>query len=137
MKDLGRLPTKLLKSAGGQKISTSVFLVIFSSWPIFKLSYMWYSMIGSFLTIFLGWFISIVFNLIQERNVLNITSSKPDTYMTKSALPMNITHKSGEPTLSARSTTANIAETGPRNVAVNGLCSDTGHINLAIRLDDE
>lgn len=40
---------------------------------------MWYSMIGCLLTIALGLIISVIFNFIQKRNVLKISTSQTAT----------------------------------------------------------
>ncbi|XP_068142014.1 LOW QUALITY PROTEIN: sodium-coupled monocarboxylate transporter 1 [Drosophila tropicalis] len=92
----------------------------FTSWPIFRLSYMWYSMIGCLLTVFLGWLISLIIDFIQRRNVLKITSAKGidnpaiSQEIFKGEAPVQFTSN-----LPKESTNAE------------------GHVNHAIRIDDE
>ncbi|KAH8278221.1 hypothetical protein KR044_002558 [Drosophila immigrans] len=91
----------------------------FTSWSIFRLSYMWFSMIGCLLTVFLGWLISFIIDALQRRSVLRITGKGIDN----PAISDDIFKKETPVTFIA--------------VKPTEMASDEGHINLAIRLDDE
>ncbi|ALC43380.1 CG5687 [Drosophila busckii] len=93
----------------------------FASWSIFRLSYMWFSMIGCLLTVFLGWLFSLIIEMIERRSVLRITSKGIDN----PALSEEVCK--AEPTTVQLSTTVKPLDTS----------GDEGHVNLAIRLDDE
>ncbi|XP_011199674.2 sodium-coupled monocarboxylate transporter 1 [Bactrocera dorsalis] len=99
----------------------AVPLTGFSSWPIFKLSYMWYSMIGTLLTIFLGLLISLIVAAVQRHNVLKISSTREEHVCSKPETP---------PQFSTEIKV--IAKSEPTAVE-----KPEGHVNLAIRLDDE
>ncbi|XP_055910605.1 sodium-coupled monocarboxylate transporter 1 [Eupeodes corollae] len=45
----------------------------FTSFPLFQISYMWYSTLGALSTIILGLLISVIINAVQENRVMNIT----------------------------------------------------------------
>lgn len=45
----------------------------FTSFPLFHISYMWYSLLGAGLTVLLGLLISVIINAIQENRVMHIT----------------------------------------------------------------
>ncbi|XP_075160532.1 sodium-coupled monocarboxylate transporter 1 [Haematobia irritans] len=99
----------------------------FTDWPIFKLSYMWYSMIGCLLTLALGIIISAIVNAVQKHRVLKINSSKTtnnmkmhqDTNIPKPNNFKNTTHS-------------------PDMMVVSSMeASDGGHVNHAINLGDE
>ncbi|XP_034104690.1 sodium-coupled monocarboxylate transporter 1 [Drosophila albomicans] len=92
----------------------------FTSWPIFRISYMWFSMIGCLLTVFLGWLISLIIDALQRRSVLKITGKGIDN----PAISEDIFQKETSVTFS---TVVKPTET----------TSGEGHINLAIHLDDE
>lgn len=84
---------------------------------------MWYSMIGCLLTVFLGWFISLIIDFIQRRNVLKITGKDIDNpavseeiFKSNSQVQYTTTTVIGDP---------------------RELTSDEGHVNHAIRIDDE
>ncbi|XP_067646548.1 sodium-coupled monocarboxylate transporter 1 [Eurosta solidaginis] len=89
----------------------------FSSWPIFKLSYMWYSMIGTLLTIFLGLIISFIVSAVQRHNVLKINSVQEEKPETRPQFNTEINV---------------ISASEPASME-----KKEGHINHAIRLDDE
>lgn len=91
----------------------------YSSWSIFRLSYMWFSMVGCLLTVFLGWLISVIIDALQRRSVLKITAKGIDNPAVTEEV-----FKSDSPVLC---TTMKPVE----------LTSGEGHVNLAIRLDDE
>ncbi|XP_073836980.1 sodium-coupled monocarboxylate transporter 1 [Musca autumnalis] len=94
----------------------------FTDWPIFKLSYMWYSMIGCLLTLALGLIISSIVNCVQKHRVLKINSAK-----TSNAMKMD-TEANTPKENNTISTTLATAE------QIQEAC---GHVNHAIRLDDE
>ncbi|TDG52671.1 hypothetical protein AWZ03_000904 [Drosophila navojoa] len=91
----------------------------FTSWPIFRMSYMWFSMVGCLLTVFLGWLISVIIDAVQRRSVLRLTAKGIDN----PAISEDV-FKCDEPVIFT--TMKPIEPT-----------SGEGHINLAIRLDDE
>ncbi|KAH8366179.1 hypothetical protein KR093_009954 [Drosophila rubida] len=91
----------------------------FTSWPIFRVSYMWFSMIGCLLTVFLGWLISLIIDALQRRSVLRITGKGIDN----PAISEDIFKKETP----VEFTTVKPTES----------TSNEGHVNLAIRLDDE
>ncbi|XP_034480541.1 sodium-coupled monocarboxylate transporter 1 [Drosophila innubila] len=91
----------------------------FASWSIFRLSYMWFSMIGCLLTVFLGWLISLIIDALQRRSVLKITGKGIDNPAISDEV-----FKSDSPVMC---TTLKPIEA----------TSVEGHINLAIRIDDE
>ncbi|KAL7731459.1 hypothetical protein ACLKA6_017277 [Drosophila palustris] len=93
----------------------------FTSWAIFRLSYMWFSMIGCLLTVFLGWLISLIIDALQRRSVLKITGKA--TGIDNPAISQEV-FKSESPVMF---TTMKPLEA----------TSAEGHINLAIRIDDE
>ncbi|XP_065360632.1 putative sodium-dependent multivitamin transporter [Calliphora vicina] len=96
----------------------------FTSWPIFKLSYMWYSMIGCLLTMFLGLIISAIINTLQRRRVFKITS-------VQNSNNMNMNSESNMKPNNKITTTA-------AAITVDAKPSEEGcHVNHAIRLDDE
>ncbi|CAD7002630.1 unnamed protein product [Ceratitis capitata] len=102
-------------------VETGFSLTSLSSWPIFKLSYMWYSMIGCLLTIFLGFVISIIVSAVQRHNVLKISAAREENEYNKSELQPQFNTEikviaSTEPPLTEK---------------------PLGHVNHAIRLDDE
>ncbi|XP_016996435.2 sodium-coupled monocarboxylate transporter 1 [Drosophila takahashii] len=96
----------------------------FTSWPIFRLSYMWYSMIGCLLTVFLGWLISLIIDFVQRRNVLKITGKGIDN----PAVSEEIFKSDSQ----VQYTTTTVIPTDPRETT-----SAEGHVNHAIRIDDE
>ncbi|XP_043648291.1 sodium-coupled monocarboxylate transporter 1 [Drosophila teissieri] len=95
----------------------------FTSWPIFRLSYMWYSMIGCLLTVFLGWFISLVIDFIQRRNVLKITGKGIDN----PAASEEIFKSDSQVQYTTTTVIADLRQP----------TRDEGHVNHAIRMDDE
>ncbi|XP_016966687.1 sodium-coupled monocarboxylate transporter 1 [Drosophila biarmipes] len=96
----------------------------FTSWPIFRLSYMWYSMIGCLLTVFLGWLISLIIDFVQRRNVLRITGKGIDN----PAAAEEIFKSDSQ----VQYTTTTTVMPDPRETT-----SAEGHVNHAIRIDDE
>ncbi|XP_016934954.2 sodium-coupled monocarboxylate transporter 1 [Drosophila suzukii] len=96
----------------------------FTSWPIFRLSYMWYSMIGCLLTVFLGWVISLIIDFVQRRNVLKITGKGIDNPAASEEI-----FKSDS---QVQYTTTTTVMPDPRETT-----SAEGHVNHAIRIDDE
>ncbi|XP_030385134.1 sodium-coupled monocarboxylate transporter 1 [Scaptodrosophila lebanonensis] len=102
----------------------------FTSWPIFHLSYMWYSMIGCLLTVFLGWLISLIIDAIQRRNVLKITGKGIDNL----AVSPDV-FKSESPVLSTPAQPVTLAHQS--EPVENSSTEAKGHLNLAIRIDDE
>lgn len=80
---------------------------------------MWFSMLGCLLTVFLGWLISVIIDAVQRRNVLRLTAKGIDN----PAVSEDV-FKCDEPVIF---TTMKPIEPS----------SGEGHINLAIRLDDE
>ncbi|KAH8402855.1 hypothetical protein KR222_007672 [Zaprionus bogoriensis] len=91
----------------------------FTSWSIFRLSYMWFSMIGCLLTVFLGWAISLIVDGLQRRSVRRITC--------------NGIHNSGQ---SAEVLRCETLVTSTTVKADDTTCAE-GHVNLGIHLDDE
>lgn len=85
---------------------------------------MWYSMIGCLLTLFFGLTISIIINYMQKRRVLKITSLQ-----SSNNLNMKTETKTKSNGLSA-------VEVGAISVVLKAN-EQGGHINHAIRLDDE
>lgn len=82
---------------------------------------MWYSMIGCLLTIFLGFVISIIVSAVQRHNVLKISAAREENEYNKSELQPQFNTEikviaSTEPPLTEK---------------------PLGHVNHAIRLDDE
>ncbi|XP_017080391.1 sodium-coupled monocarboxylate transporter 1 [Drosophila eugracilis] len=102
----------------------------FTSWPIFRLSYMWYSMIGCLLTVFLGWLISLVIDFVQRRNVLKITSKGIDN----PAVSEEIFKSDSQVQYTTTSTVTTTTAVTPDPLEST---SDEGHVNHAIRIDDE
>ncbi|KAH8378913.1 hypothetical protein KR009_002053 [Drosophila setifemur] len=103
----------------------------FTSWPIFRLSYMWYSMIGCLLTVFLGLLISLVVNYIQRRNVLKITGKGIDNQAVSEEVFKSDSQV--QYTISSNmTTTTTMADVDPKEGTRN-----EGHVNHAIRIDDE
>uniref|UniRef100_A0A6P4DWM1 Sodium-coupled monocarboxylate transporter 1 n=1 Tax=Drosophila rhopaloa TaxID=1041015 RepID=A0A6P4DWM1_DRORH len=102
----------------------------FTSWPIFRLSYMWFSMIGCLLTVFLGWLISLIIDFVQRRNVLKITGKGIDNPAVSEEIFKSDSQVQYTTTSSGTTTTA--VDTDPRETS-----SAEGHVNHAIRIDDE
>ncbi|XP_023301117.2 putative sodium-dependent multivitamin transporter [Lucilia cuprina] len=96
----------------------------FTSWPIFRLSYMWYSMIGCLLTMFLGLIISVIINIVQRRRVFKITSVQNANNINLNTDTNMKVNDIIAPTIAAISVDIKPSE-------------DCGHVNHAIRLDDE
>ncbi|XP_013106181.1 sodium-coupled monocarboxylate transporter 1 [Stomoxys calcitrans] len=99
----------------------------FTDWPIFKLSYMWYSMLGCLLTLALGIIISAIVNAVQKHRVLKINSSK-----TTNNISMNT-----ETNLPKENINNSSAMHTPELMVVPTEAAGGGHVNHAIRLDDE
>ncbi|XP_037939154.1 sodium-coupled monocarboxylate transporter 1-like [Teleopsis dalmanni] len=93
----------------------------FTSWPIFRLSYMWYSMIGTLLTVFLGLLISVIINTIQKYKILKINAANNNNNVVdavwKPQYPSDVDLKIPN--------------------ALYSSCDKLGHTNHAIRMDDE
>lgn len=88
---------------------------------------MWYSMIGCLLTMLLGLVISAVINVRQKRRVFKINSVKPTN-------PININMMSETNTPNSRK----ISSTSTATPVVDlKTLEENGHVNHAIRLDDE
>ncbi|XP_017127714.1 sodium-coupled monocarboxylate transporter 1 [Drosophila elegans] len=102
----------------------------FTSWPIFRLSYMWYSMIGCLLTVFLGWLISLIIDFVQRRNVLKITGKGIDNPAVSEEIFKSDSQVQYTTTSCVTTTTA--VDPDPRETS-----SGEGHVNHAIRIDDE
>lgn len=96
------------------------FLFFHSSWPIFRLSYMWFAMIGCLLTVFLGWIISLIIEALQRHSVLKITGKGIDN-----------------PAISEEVLRGEDESSVPCSVKPIETTSADGHINLAIHIDDE
>ncbi|XP_001353570.2 sodium-coupled monocarboxylate transporter 1 [Drosophila pseudoobscura] len=106
----------------------------FTSWPIFRLSYMWYSMIGCLLTVFLGWFISLIIDFKQRRNVLKITGKGIDN----EGVSDEVFKSDSQVQYTTNSTiTTTTAVDPPLPPTTKETTSDEGHVNHAIRIDDE
>lgn len=80
---------------------------------------MWFSMVGCLLTVFLGWLISVIIDAVQRRSVRKLTARGIDN----PAVTDDV-FKCDDPVIF---TTVKCIE------PTNG----EGHVNLAIRLDDE
>ncbi|KAH8250958.1 hypothetical protein KR026_000293 [Drosophila bipectinata] len=102
----------------------------FTSWPIFRLSYMWYSMIGCLLTVFLGWLISLVIDFIQRRNVLKITGKGIDNPAVSEEVFKSDSQVQYTTSISVATESTTVMD--PKDTK-----TDTGHVNHAIRIDDE
>ncbi|XP_017060123.1 sodium-coupled monocarboxylate transporter 1 [Drosophila ficusphila] len=102
----------------------------FTSWPIFRLSYMWYSMIGCLLTVFLGLIISLIIDFVQRRNVLKITGKGIDNPAVSEEIFKSDSQVQYTNTSNVTTTTS--MDPHPRETP-----SDEGHVNHAIRIDDE
>uniref|UniRef100_A0A1A9W4N0 Sodium-coupled monocarboxylate transporter 1 n=1 Tax=Glossina brevipalpis TaxID=37001 RepID=A0A1A9W4N0_9MUSC len=101
----------------------------FTSWSIFRLSYMWYSMLGCLLTLVLGLSISCVINFIQKRRILKLDSSK-------TIFSPNISNDiNGNGKISISTITLPIPLKSPTTDITNE--TNCCHINHAARLDDE
>uniref|UniRef100_A0A1A9ZMT8 Sodium-coupled monocarboxylate transporter 1 n=1 Tax=Glossina pallidipes TaxID=7398 RepID=A0A1A9ZMT8_GLOPL len=100
----------------------------FTSWPIFRLSYMWYSMLGCLLTLVLGLLISCVINFTQKRRILKLDSSKT---IFNSNIPNDM---NGNGKISVSTITVPIPLKSPTVITSETNCC---HINHAVRLDDE
>jgi len=85
---------------------------------------MWYSMIGCLLTVFLGWVISLIIDFVQRRNVLKITGKGIDNPAASEEI-----FKSDS---QVQYTTTTTVMPDPRETT-----SAEGHVNHAIRIDDE
>ncbi|KAH8305612.1 hypothetical protein KR059_003732 [Drosophila kikkawai] len=101
----------------------------FTTWPIFRLSYMWYSMIGCLLTVFLGWLISLIIDFIQRRNVLKITGTKG---IDNPAVSEEVFKSDPQVQYTTCSTVTTITAVDNKETT-----SGEGHVNHAIRIDDE
>ncbi|TMW52558.1 hypothetical protein DOY81_002383 [Sarcophaga bullata] len=99
----------------------------FVSWPIFRLSYMWYSMIGCLLTLFLGLVISAIINSVQKRRVFKINSAK-----TANSININVMIETNNPNNRKVSSTSTVTPAVDLKAP-----EENGHVNHAIRLDDE
>ncbi|SPP84877.1 sodium-coupled monocarboxylate transporter 1 [Drosophila guanche] len=114
----------------------------FTSWPIFRLSYMWYSMIGCLLTVFLGWFFSLIIDFNQRRNVLKITGKggidnegvSEEVFKSDDSQVQYTTNS----TITTTTTTSTAAvDPIPATTTTKETAGIQGHVNHAIRIDDE
>lgn len=88
---------------------------------------MWYSMIGCLLTLFLGLIISAIINSVQKRRVFKINSAK-----TANSININVMIETNN------SNNRKISSTSTATPAVDlNTPEENGHVNHAIRLDDE
>lgn len=91
---------------------------------------MWYSMIGCLLTVFLGWLISLAIDFIQRRNVLKITGKGIDNPAISEEVFKSDSQVQYTTSISVSTVTTSVMDTKEPT-------SDTGHVNHAIRIDDE
>ncbi|XP_034657136.1 sodium-coupled monocarboxylate transporter 1 [Drosophila subobscura] len=114
----------------------------FTSWPIFRLSYMWYSMIGCLLTVFLGWLFSLIIDFNQRRNVLKITGKggidneavSEEVFKSDDSQVQYTTNS----TITTTTTTSTAAvDPIPATTTTKETAGIQGHVNHAIRIDDE